>query len=61
MKNNHLSYASLALNPRSVRPFTPLNDFSETPGANFFQLHVAPCVKGGLKICTNRGLSARLA
>ena len=31
-----------------------LNDFfSETPGPNFFKLYVEPCVKGGLKICTN--------
>ena len=38
----------------SVRPFTPLNDLSsETPGPNFIKLHVEPCVKGGLKICTN--------
>ena len=38
----------------SVHPFTPLNDFSsETPGPNFFKLHVELCVKGELKICTN--------
>ena len=37
----------------SVRPFTPLNDFSETPGPNFFKLYVEPCVKGGLNICKN--------
>ena len=36
--------------PSSVRPFTPLNDFSsETPGPIFFKLHVDPSVKGGLK------------
>ena len=35
-------------------PSTPLNDFSsETPGPVFLKLHVAPSVKGGLKICTN--------
>ena len=54
----HLNKASgwvfmiLAIRP-SVRPFTPLNDFYQTPGPNFFKLHVAPSVKGGLKICTN--------
>ena len=38
----------------SVHLFTPLNDFSsEIPGPNFFKLHVEPCVKGGLEICTN--------
>ena len=38
----------------SVHPFAPLNDFSsEIPGPNFFKLHVEPCVKGGLEICTN--------
>ena len=34
-------------------PSTPLNDFSETPGPIFFQLHVEPSVTVGLKICTN--------
>ena len=28
-----------------------LNNFSETPGPNFFRLHVEPCVKGGLFVC----------
>ena len=38
----------------SVSTFTPLNDFSsETPGPNFFNFYVEPCVKGGLKICKN--------
>ena len=38
----------------SVRPFTPLNDFSsETPGPNFFKFYVEPCVKGGLNNCKN--------
>ena len=41
----HLSHSS-------VRLFTPLNDLSsETPGPNFFKVHVEPYVKGGLKIC----------
>ena len=36
----------------SVRPFTPLNDFSsEIPGPDFLELYVKPSVKGGLKIC----------
>ena len=35
------------------RPSTPLNDFSETPGPIFFQLHVELSVTVGLKICTN--------
>ena len=39
--------------PSVVLPFTPLNDFSETPGPNVFRLHVEPSVKGGLKIYTN--------
>ena len=36
-----------------VRPSTPLNDFSETPGPIVFKLHVEPsvevcvCVRGG--------------
>ena len=38
----------------SVRPSTPLNDFSsEPPGPIFFKLHVKPSIKGGLKICSN--------
>ena len=38
----------------SVRPFTPLNDFSSvTPEPIFFKLHVEPSVKEELKIYTN--------
>ena len=41
------SVVRLSVRP-SVRPFTPLNDFSSvTPGPNFFKLHVEPCVTGG--------------
>ena len=38
--------------PPSVRlSFHTLNDFSsETPEPNFFEIHVEPSVKGGLKI-----------
>ena len=33
-----------------VRPFARLKNFtSETPGPNFFKLHMEPSVKGGLK------------
>ena len=39
-----------------IRPSTPLNNFSETPGPIFFKFLLVPFVNGGLKICTN-GLS----
>ena len=44
---DHLS--SVVRCPLSVRPSTPLNDFSETPRPVFFKLPV----DRGLKICTN--------
>ena len=39
----------------SVFPSTALNDFSETPGPDFFKLHVESSVKGGLKIRITAG------
>ena len=47
----------------SIRPSTPLNDFSyETSGPLFFKLHVEPSDKGGVKIYTNgHGLSIKMA
>ena len=40
--------------PSSVRPSTPLNDFSsETPGQVFFKPYVESSVKEGFKIYIN--------
>ena len=45
---------SVAIHRPSIRPLSPLNDFSsETPGPTFFKFHVESSVNGVLKICSN--------
>ena len=54
---------SLSVVSCSLHPSTPLNNFlSEIFGPVFFNLHVGPCVKMGLKIYTSgHGLLSKVA